>query len=216
MITNKTNDIDLINTIKNGEYFQTQRAFNILFDKYNKSLLYRYKGFVNNNEDIAQEIVLDAFLKMQMNIDKFNEENAAFSTWFFNLTKNIFIDYLRKQKQNVITVTEINEVHNDDENEGFQFVYNGHNPEQELLNKEKNKVLFTVINKVDDDSINIIKMRYYKGLSYNEISKQLSIPVGTVKGKLFRVRILLRQKFTAAHLYKMRSDSKKLFKTTHL
>lgn len=159
-------------------------------------MLYHFKKLVKNNEDDAKELVLEAFEKMSLNIEKFNQETAVFSTWFFKLTQNIFIDRLRKKKEEVSCISDLAVY--DNENNATEFEVEGKEftPEEELLRSEKNKKILEVINTIENkELVDVIMMRYFDGMSYDEISKATEKPLGTVKAFLFRAKGILKEKF---------------------
>ena len=189
-------DLELVFAIKEGSELESRRAYNALFKKYNSSMLYHFKKLVKNNEDDAKELVLEAFEKMSLNIEKFNQETAVFSTWFFKLTQNIFIDRLRKKKEEVSCISDLAVY--DNENNATEFEVEGKEftPEEELLRSEKNKKILEVINTIENkELVDVIMMRYFDGMSYDEISKATEKPLGTVKAFLFRAKGILKEKF---------------------
>jgi RNA polymerase sigma-70 factor (ECF subfamily) len=188
-------DLELINSIKNESTNSTRKAYNALFDKYYKPMLFHFKGMVNIEED-AVELTQEALIKMSTNIEKFNEEQSAFSTWLFSITKNVFIDFMRRKKEDVTSLSEIGTFNEDSEVVEFDIPCSSLTPEQTMLTKERNVVMMRIINNMEKkEYATLIKMRYFDELSYEEIAEKSNKPLGTVKGYLNRAKELLKKEF---------------------
>ncbi len=64
-------------------------------------------------------------------------------------------------------------------------------PEEKIIKKQKIKMMRAVVDKLKPHYKNLIEMRYFRELSYEEISKELDLPLGTIKAQLFRARVFL-------------------------
>jgi RNA polymerase sigma-70 factor (ECF subfamily) len=145
---------------------------------------------VNSKED-AEDLMIETFEKAFRKIKTYNS-SYAFSTWLFRIATNHGIDFMRssrKQPQNIYleskldfehSASKISEISEDDLN-----------PEEEIINAQNKIALKNIIKKLPADYRNILIMRYFEEMSYNEISDKLELPIGTVKARLFRSRELL-------------------------
>jgi len=198
-------DLELVNAIRTADGRESTRAFNKLFSKYHDAVLYHFRGLVND-EEVAQELVNDAFLKASQNLDKFNADTAAFSTWFFKLSKNVFIDRTRAKaaearKGSVVSLSDLVVVDNESNSMEFNLECPDNTPEKEIIVAERNKKIAEIISKINKPVIRkVLMMRFYDGMSYEEISDSINIPKGTVKGLLFRAKQVLKEKFEEAHI----------------
>jgi len=193
MKTNVEKDLMMVETIKTGNKIAAEKACAALFNKYHPSVLFHYRKMLSD-KDMAEDLAIEAFAKAFEKIKTFDSSTAAFSTWLFSLTRNLFIDSLRKKKEEF---TQLSEMTVSDED--------GHTAEKELFSTEKtadeeieiaerNKKLAVIIDKTFEDNPHLkklIEMRYFKGMSYENISTILDCPIGTVKAHLHRAKKML-------------------------
>jgi RNA polymerase sigma-70 factor (ECF subfamily) len=165
-----------------------QQAFAKLMDKYKDSIYYMLLKMVNNNDD-AEDLTLEAFGKAFNRLDQYTP-NFAFSTWLFKIATNNCIDFLRKKKKNVMSID--NRIPN---NDGDDFMFDikseGLSPEQLAMNDQKIQLMRQYVKKLKPRYEILVDMRYFKEMSYDEISEELDLPLGTVKAQLFRAREFL-------------------------
>ena len=165
-----------------------QQAFSDLMDKYKDPIYYMLLKMVNNNDD-AEDLTLEAFGKAFNRLNQYTP-NFAFSTWLFNIATNNCIDFLRKKKKNVMSID--NRVSNNDGEEYmFEIKSDGMTPEQIAMNEQKIQLMRQYVKKLKPRYEILVEMRYFKEMSYEEISIELNLPLGTVKAQLFRAREFL-------------------------
>ena len=165
-----------------------QQAFAELMDKYKDSIYYMLLKMVNNNDD-AEDLTLEAFGKAFNRLHQYTP-NFAFSTWLFKIATNNCIDFLRKKKKNVMSVD--NRIANNDGDDFmFEIKSEGMSPEQLAMNGQKIQLMRQYVKKLKPRYEILVEMRYFKEMSYDEISDELNLPLGTVKAQLFRAREFL-------------------------
>ena len=165
-----------------------QQAFAELMDKYKDSIYYMLLKMVNNNDD-AEDLTLEAFGKAFNRLNQYTP-NFAFSTWLFKIATNNCIDFLRKKKKNVMSVD--NRIANNDGDDFmFEIKSEGMSPEQLAMNGQKIQLMRQYVKKLKPRYEILVEMRYFKEMSYDEISDELNLPLGTVKAQLFRAREFL-------------------------
>ena len=165
-----------------------QQAFSELMDKYKDPIYYMLLKMVNNNDD-AEDLTLEAFGKAFNRLNQYTP-NFAFSTWLFKIATNNCIDFLRKKKKNVMSID--NRVSNNDGEEYmFEIKSDGMTPEQIAMNEQKIQLMRQYVKKLKPRYEILVEMRYFKEMSYEEISIELNLPLGTVKAQLFRAREFL-------------------------
>ena len=165
-----------------------QQAFSDLMDKYKDPIYYMLLKMVNNNDD-AEDLTLEAFGKAFNRLNQYTP-NFAFSTWLFKIATNNCIDFLRKKKKNVMSID--NRVSNNDGEEYmFEIKSDGMTPEQIAMNEQKIQLMRQYVKKLKPRYEILVEMRYFKEMSYEEISVELNLPLGTVKAQLFRAREFL-------------------------
>ncbi len=165
-----------------------QQAFSDLMDKYKDPIYYMLLKMVNNNDD-AEDLTLEAFGKAFNKLNQYTP-NFAFSTWLFTIATNNCIDFLRKKKKNVMSID--NRVSNNDGEEYmFEIKSDGMTPEEITVNEQKIQLIRKYVKKLKPRYEILVEMRYFKEMSYEEISIELDLPLGTVKAQLFRAREFL-------------------------
>lgn len=176
-------DLSLVESAVSGN----QQAFADLMERYRDTIYYMLLRMVRNKSD-ADDLTIEAFGKAFKNIHQY-EPNYAFSTWLFKIASNNCIDFLRKRKKNTISI----EVQSDESGSESQIVIvsNTLDPEEDLIKKQKAKLMRNVVENLKPRYRELVKLRYFDEYSYEEISEQMSLPLGTVKAQLFRARELL-------------------------
>ncbi len=163
-----------------------QKAYTELLDRYRDAIYFMLLKMVNNASD-AEDLTIEAFGKAFKNIDQY-APNYAFSTWLFKIATNNCIDFIRKKKANTISLDQSD----DDEDKAPQDIH-AHvlDPEESLIKEQKLTMLRSIVSKLKPRYRKLIELRYFEELSYEEISAELELPIGTVKAQLFRARELL-------------------------
>ncbi|MBN2747159.1 MAG: sigma-70 family RNA polymerase sigma factor [Bacteroidales bacterium] len=165
-----------------------RNAYAALMNNYRDAIYFMLLKMTNNKDD-ADDLTIEAFGKAFKNLNLYTP-NYAFSTWLFKIATNNCIDFLRKRKQQNISLDQ-----EFDDNPGSQLSRNvtneDLNPEETIINEQKIKYMRTIVDKLKPHYRVLIELRYFEELSYEEISEQLNLPMGTVKAKLFRARDLL-------------------------
>lgn len=166
-----------------------QSLLNTLMKRYHDSIYYMILKMVNNTED-AEDLTVEAFTKAFMNLDKYVPK-YAFSTWLFRIASNNVIDFLRKKR---IATISIYEQKDDDGNEIMvgKISSEAPNPEDIFIKSQRAEILHEVIQSVNPKYAQLIKLRYFKELSYDEISEELQMPIGTVKVQLHRAKKMIK------------------------
>lgn len=177
METQEINDI--IRNIKAGN----TEAWNMLIERYSKKVYNLALNFAGNRDD-ASDITQDIFIKVYNNIDKF-QEDGSFNAWILKLSKNYCIDYWRKSK-NYRQKLEL------DESLYVESVHDEvYSPEDTLIKKNDVNFLRKKLQELSPDLRSLIIMRDIEDFSYQEISENLGIPLGTTKSRINRARLKL-------------------------
>lgn len=175
-------DDEFVLNAKKGD----QRAFAKLMDKYQKPLYYHVLKMVKNHEQV-EDLVQEAFMKAFNNLDSYNT-NYAFSTWLYRITTNHTIDYLRKKK---LKTTSIDEPVKTKDGEMEIQISDKAETDRNIIKKERRLIIHEAIKNLPEKYRKVIEMRHLDELSYQEISEQLDLPLGTVKAHIFRAREML-------------------------
>lgn len=151
--------------------------FNNRFDQMS-SILNMFAYNLTKNIEDAKDLFQETAFRAMTNRDKFMA-GTNFKAWLFTIMKNIFINnYRKKSKANTIVDSTDNLYYI---NSGSATIYNS--AESDILMAELNGMIESL-----DDSIRIPFMMHYEGFKYQEIADELSLPLGTVKSRIFFAR----------------------------
>ncbi len=164
-----------------------QKAYASLMNRYRDAVYYMLLKIVSNKDD-ADDLTIEAFGKAFKNIHQY-QPNFAFSTWLFKIATNNCIDFLRKKRAYTISIDGGGP--NDEFNRQIEINSNTLTPEEVLIKQQKEKLMQSVVRSLKPRYRTLVELRYFKELSYEEISVELDIPLGTIKAQLFRARELL-------------------------
>jgi RNA polymerase sigma-70 factor, ECF subfamily len=138
---------------------------------------YRFTGDRFEAENLAQE----TFIKAYLNYDKLKDEKK-FRSWLFSIARNVVIDFFRKNKNREIAFG--NEMVED-------YIEKSPDFHTYIENDEISKELEKCIDKLSSQDRTLIKLLYFEGFSYKEISQILKINQNTLKSRLHRARTIL-------------------------
>ena len=157
-----------------------QKLFDEIWQKYHRRLLFFIQNIIHENaEDALQDIMFNVY----KNLDRFNPL-YSFNTWIYTIARNYCINYLNKRKiplQDFPDWTEIN-------SQGSQ----GETPEDQILKSELHQQILDILGSFDPAHRQTAFLRFYEGMKCREIGKIMDIPTGTVKSRLYKIRIILK------------------------
>ena len=175
-------DYRLVQKAKKGD----QQAYAELMGRYRDSIYYMLLKMVSNTSD-AEDLMIEAFGKAFKNIDQYTP-SFAFSTWLFKIATNNCIDHIRKRRTSTISIDQTSD---DQETQSIIIQSDTLDPEEHMINDQKIKLLRDVVSKLKPRYKTLVELRYFNEYSYEEISEELALPLGTVKAQLYRARELL-------------------------
>ena len=165
-------------------------AYNELMKLYRDPLYFMLLEKVGDQE-LAKDLTIEALGKAFKKLHMYTP-NYTFSTWLFTVARNNCIDYLRKNKIKTTSIDQFT-IDNDGKKNKIDIPSAELNPEGILIRKQKIAILRQVVDKLKPNYRELVKLRYFKEMSYEEISTLLQIPIGTVKAQLYRSREQLFQ-----------------------
>jgi len=165
-----------------------QKAYAVLMNRYRNSIFHMMLKMVSNRED-ADDLTIEAFGKAFHKLHSY-APNYAFSTWLFKIAINNCIDHIRKKRIKLLSIDDPIE-HNSDNDYSNNIKSTALNPEQSMVREQRVYLMRTVLTKLSDKYRQMIELRYFEELSYDEIAVKLDIPLGTVKAQLFRAKEIL-------------------------
>ncbi|MFO7924880.1 MAG: sigma-70 family RNA polymerase sigma factor [Bacteroidales bacterium] len=175
-------DYDLVLKAVKGD----QKAYAELLGRYRDSIYFMLLKMVNNPSD-AEDLTIEAFGKAFKSINQY-APNFAFSTWLFKIATNNCIDFMRKKKSTPLSFETAGEDHEDP---SHHIQSEDMDPEETLISHQKLKMMKDIVSKLKPRYRKLIELRYFNEYSYDEIARELDLPIGTVKAQLFRARDLL-------------------------
>ncbi len=150
-----------------------------IYNQYSK-MLYKYIFCLSGNEELSEEIVQDTFLVAVKDINKF-EGKCKISTWLCSIAKNIWYQKLKKDKKNI----SIDEVSN--------ILIFEESIEEKLCEKETKIELLKNIQKLDEDTRNVIYLRTFGNLNYEEIAEIMNKTSSWARVTYFRGKQKLKE-----------------------
>jgi len=181
-MNNKITDEELIKKFQNGDR-----------SSYNE-LVFRYKDRILNfifrftyDRTAAEDLTQDTFLKLYLKKDSYREI-SKFSTWLYTIASNLAKTELRKIKRR--KTYSISDLSNSDMEDK---IFTDHHGDNNKIDKNENHLLNISIQELDPDFRIIIILREIQELSYENISRILKLPLGTVKSRINRGKLKLRE-----------------------
>lgn len=182
--TGHLEDRALVAAILRGE----SDLFAQLVRRYEKRIVNYVYRITHRYED-AQDLAQEVFVKVYLALDRYDPK-YQFSTWIFRIAQNSAIDTLRKK-----SVSEVSLTRNEDDEQGGkerEFADVGVSPYRDLKNKQLSSAIDHAVDQLPVEYRELIQLRHFAELSYDEIAGMKQLPLGTVKNKLFRARNLLK------------------------
>ena len=161
-----------------------------LIDRYQGKLV-NYLFRILRNEEDAHDLAQEVFFKIYSALDRF-DPRYRFSTWLFRVAQNAAIDQIRKRRLKLVSLNR------PDDGEGgggeWEFAGDDPTPYQQVRNVERGTAIHQAIDELPGEYRELITLRHYAELSYDDIATMKEMPLGTVKNKLFRGRQMLKEK----------------------
>jgi RNA polymerase sigma factor (sigma-70 family) len=173
MVMYKKTDEQLVAEVQTGRI----SSYEVLVRRFEKKL-YHFIFRVVKREDDAKDIVQDAFISVYEHIDQIDVKRS-FSAYLYSVAKNGAMTYFRKKHVSVSL-------------EGLELIDEKHKPEDELIVKARNEAVHHAIESLGEKHKKVVRLYYFSDLSYEEIAKQLSLPLNTVRTYLRRAKMQLK------------------------
>jgi RNA polymerase sigma-70 factor (ECF subfamily) len=181
-LTQPANIEGLVHELQSG----SEEALSKLYDMYSSSL-YGLILKIVRDEDLAQDVLQDCFVKIWKKAQTYSSSKGSFYTWMLNICRNKSIDELRKQERIKTGKDEL----------GHADVYSNTGTETNIdaIGLENH------IERLSEDHQLIVKYIYFKGYTQQEVSDELGIPLGTVKTRARAAVNELRELFVTILLF---------------
>lgn len=162
-----------------------EEAFTLLVNRHKEALLSfisTYSTIKQDCEDICQE----SFDRAYRSLSKYDPK-YAFTTWLYNIAKNAAIDHLRRSKTNIAHPSV-----NDAENELIISSDISDSPEDDMIKTQTMSEIIENIDRLPQMYRKVAELRFIKEYAYEEIAKELNIPINTVRTRIKRAKKLLQ------------------------
>lgn len=169
-----TGDAELVFLVAGGD----KKAMKTLVDRYKKRAFYLALGMVGNKDE-AFDISQEAFIRVFKSAARF-EKGHDFFPWFYSIVVNLCKDCLARRKNK-----EAREMNLDD---AAYLLVADSNPEDTVIKEELSRDIQRALMELDFEDREIIMLKHFKDLSYDEIAALLKIPKGTVMSRLYYAR----------------------------
>jgi len=182
-----TGDAELVQAALAGD----RDAFGELVERYQDRLFNTVLRLLGSRDD-ASDVVQEAFVQAFVKLESFRGE-AQFYTWLYRITMNRALSYRRdgrrrsRQRGPVVSIEAVKDMAGDepvDRNPG---------PEAQLIDREQVEAVQSALLKLSDEHRQILVLREMEGCCYETIADILQLPVGTVRSRLFRARLVLKE-----------------------
>ncbi len=160
-----------------------RQAFVYLYDNYSAAL-YGVINRITQNEEIANDVLQEAFVKIWKNISNYSREKGALYTWMLNICRNTAIDEVRSKQYNKQT-----------QNQSIDDSMGSIDASYQVQAKVEQIGLKKIVSGLKPEHKELIDKVYFEGYTHDEISKELNMPLGTVKSRIRGAMIELRKVF---------------------
>ena len=177
-------DSELISQYRNG----SEAAFEALVDKY-KARVFTTIHMIVKDQGVAEDLLQDVFVKVvqTLNSDRYNEE-GKFQPWLMRIAHNLAIDHFRKMKRYPSVIME------DGSNVFNTLQFAKENVEDLRIKDETYTLVQRLIDELPESQKQVLIMRHYMDLSFQEIAEQTGVSINTALGRMRYALINLRKK----------------------
>ena len=159
--------------------------FEAIVKRYMKDAYFIALGLVGNRED-ALDLSQEAFIRAYRNMTRFNPK-WGFFPWFYQILRNLCFDHLRKKRHRRASSLEAL-----DSQQGTIAVDDYFTPDVVAERNETKDLVWKAIGKLDEKHREVIILRHFRNLSYEQIAHTLFCNKGTVMSRLYHARKKLK------------------------
>lgn len=206
---------ELLNRIMERDangYPVNEDAWSEFYNKYNKIVLSMANKILHNSDD-AQDIVHDIFLKCIKEFDNY-DKGKPFKNWFCTIVKNHCISELKKRNSRPVIYigsiySQYHEHESDEENKVYCSLVDSvaQTPYEKAILLERNNEIYKALFKLKPEFREIVELKYFENMSYEQIAAKIGKPLGTVMSRLFYARKGLRK--LLGHLFTTNKNRRK-------
>ena len=166
-----------------------ESAYAALVDKYQNALFHHIRKIVRDRSEV-DDLVQETFIKAFSALESYSTQ-YAFSTWLYKIATNHSIDFLRKKKLRTQSIDKpIKTKEGEMEVELPDTTYR---PDRHIVEDQRKTLIQEAIDALPPKYYRVIVLRHQQEKTYDEIARELDLPLGTVKAHIFRARELLNK-----------------------
>ena len=182
----RQSDEALVRRVRNGE----RELFSVLVDRYKRGIASFISAGVRSPSDVA-DLSQETFLRAYAHLETFNPTLGKFSTWIYQIARNVVRTHLGKSQRRVPT----QELPEDQTLENaLPDISRDADPAGGLLRAEAERDLREALDELPERTRTVLALRYYNNMEYHTIASTLGLSLGNVKTLIHRGKIALAQK----------------------
>jgi len=181
------NDEDIMERCAMG----SEAAFRVLVQRYRTRIMNLVSRFINDR-DRAEEISQEVFLRVFRNRERYRK-SGKFSTWIFTIAVNLTKNEIRSRVRHRGTFS-LDAMEEESGGQGVSFPDGKPLPDEDLNSYEIGEKVADALRKIPPRYREAVMLRDVEGLSYEEVGQILRIPGGTVRSRINRARLMLKER----------------------
>lgn len=180
-------DYELMQLVKSKQH----KALSILYDRY-AALIYSYAMKTLRDEPAARDIVQSVFMRLWTTDSGYNPDKGRFSSWLLTITRNITIDWIRKERRESISLVPFEPEQIERIPDEFAV-----SPEDSVVRDSQKEQIRSAYQHLSKQQIMLLEHFYWQGFSLSELAAIYNQPLGTVKNRLHQALKILRRHLLA-------------------
>ena len=157
-----------------------KEAYGAIYELYQKKI-YRFSYYMIQNQELAEDITQNTFIKAWRALPSFSlNKNGTIQAYLFKIARNLTIDYQRKKKEASLEVIE-------------DIMPSDENLEEIVARREEREMVARALKTLDEEERQIVVLRYFEDMSYEEISKVVGKNEGAIRVRLHRILKKLKE-----------------------
>jgi RNA polymerase sigma-70 factor, ECF subfamily len=173
------------------------QAFNQLVLTYQESL-YNWACYLVNDSDVAADLTQTVFITAYEKIKSFR--NGSFRSWLFQIAKNRSID-IHRSHQRHHTVSLNQTIDDENEQEWIDQIEDEHlSPDEQIEHMEQAYAIQHLLQKLPEPYRSVLVLVDVNEMDYEEAARALNVPIGTIKSRLVRARLKMRESLKEAQM----------------
>lgn len=166
-----------------------ESAYHALVEKYRNALFHHIRRIVRDRAEL-DDLVQESFIKAFSALESYSTQ-YAFSTWLYKIATNHAIDFLRKKRLRTQSIDR--PIQTKEGEMEVELPDTTYRPDRHIVEDQRKTLIQDAIDALPAKYYRVIVLRHQHEKSYEEIARELDLPLGTVKAHIFRARELLNK-----------------------